>query len=113
MTTTQTDDVLAIRALNDTLRQTGVGGKMVVTRSIADLDEETRLRILQAVREFENFTEDNDPYGEHDCAIVSLEGYRVIFKIDYYDSSMTFGSEDPADPRKTTRVLTIMFPEEY
>lgn len=101
-----------IRVVNDTLRQTGIGGKTFVTRSIADLDDETQYRIMKAVRNFDDFTEDNDPYGEHDCAIVSFEGYRVMFKIDYYAPDRMHGSEDPADPNKTVRVMTVMFPEE-
>ncbi len=31
----------------------------------------------------------------------------------YYDANVEFGSEDPADPTKTTRVLTIMLTSEY
>ncbi|MEZ0085203.1 hypothetical protein ABIF72_007701 [Bradyrhizobium japonicum] len=31
----------------------------------------------------------------------------------YYDKECEFGSEDPADPEKTMRVLTLMLAIEY
>jgi uncharacterized protein DUF3768 len=33
--------------------------------------------------------------------------------IDYYDPTEEFGSQDPADPTKTVRVLTILLADEY
>lgn len=36
----------------------------------------------------------------------------VRFKIDYYDLSLEWGSEDPADAAVTTRVMTIMLPSD-
>ena len=59
------------------------------------------------------FTRDNDPYGEHDFGHFELVGRSFYWKIDYYDPKCEFGSEDPADPKKTTRVLTLMLAAEY
>jgi hypothetical protein len=64
--------------------------------------------ILGKVIAFDQFTEDNDPHGEHDFGAFDHAGQRIFWKIDYYDPPEEFGSEDPTDPTKTTRVLTIM-----
>lgn len=102
-----------IRIWNDHLRQFHRGGRVLLTQGITSLDERIQEKIVEAVSNFDEFTKDNDPYNQHDCAILSVEGIRIMFKIDYYDLSYTFASEDPADPRKTRRVMTIMLTEEY
>lgn len=69
--------------------------------------------VLAAVRRFDDFHADNDPYGEHDLGGFKLGGEKLFWKFHYYDTACEFGSEDPADPAKTVRVLTIMLAEEY
>ena len=100
-----------IRALNDALRAGGPG-RIYLSKGVSALDPAIQYRILREILLFDDFTDDNDPYGEHDCAIVTWEEYRVLFKIDYYDLNLEYHSTDPADPRKTLRVMTVMFPEE-
>ena len=102
-----------IAELNDRFRTTGLGGRVLVTRGIADLAQPVQAAIVQKVRDFSSFTEDNDPYGEHDFGSFEHDGMKIFWKIDYYDSKVEYGSEDPADPSQTTRVLTIMLAEEY
>ncbi len=107
------DEAARIRAPNDDFRSTGIGGNVLFTRGIAALPEEDQSDIMEKVRAFDAFSEDNDPYREHDFGAFTRNGHKVFWKIDYYDPSMTYGSEDPTDNQKTVRVLTIMLAEEY
>jgi hypothetical protein len=103
-----------IALLNDHFRMTGIGGKMVMTRGIANLGEEMVAKVINALREYSAWSPGDDPYGQHDFGVIKLaEPLKVFFKIDYYDARMEFGSDDPADPEKTTRVLTLMLADEY
>lgn len=102
-----------IRALNDALRVHGQGGRVMLSRAIACLEERTIRAIISAVRRFDDFDESNDPHGEHDCAILTVEGISVMFKIDYYDLDLAYHSPDPADPHVTRRVLTVMLADDY
>jgi len=102
-----------IAQLNDVFRKTGEGGKIYMTRGIACLDREIQTKIIEAVRDFNEFTKDNDPYGEHDFGIFKIPGKIINWKIDCYDLKFEYGSENPADSEQTRRVLTIMLAEEY
>ena len=102
-----------IRQLNDAFRTTLLGGQIVLTSGVQALGNTTVAKVLTATRLFSAFTDANDPYREHDFGAFDLEGHRFLWKIDYYDKSTQYGSENPADPNVTTRVLTIMLAEEY
>ena len=99
--------------LNDRLRSEGRGGIIHMTNGIAALGLPTVNAIFAAVATFPAFTGDNDPHGEHDCAVIEVQGHRLIWKIDYYDRSRTYLSPDPADPKVTVRVMTVMLAAEY
>ena len=102
-----------IRTLNDNFRQSFQGGKVMTTQGIQSLGEAAVALILQKVAQFNAFTKDNDPYGEHDYGSFTVCDQKVMWKIDYYDKKMEFGSPDPANPAVTTRVLTVMLAMEY
>lgn len=92
----------------------GIPGQAVVTRGVADLGHRFVTAVGEAIIDFDDFTEDNDPYGEHDFGVVEVEGEQVFWKIDYYaDDTCTLGSDDPADCTQTYRVMTVMLAEEY
>lgn len=102
-----------IRALNDALRTTLNGGKIMMTAGVSALGPIRIAALMQQVRSYDRFEEGNDPYGEHDFGAFDNEGQKFFWKIDYYDPSLSAHSEDASDPDKTTRVLTLMLADEY
>jgi len=106
-----------IAKLNDMFRSTlTFGGKAVLTAGVANLGPDAIKAITKQVREFADFDageDGNDPYSEHDFGAFDHDGNRFFWKIDYYDNNYEYGSENPADPTITRRVLTIMLASEY
>ena len=104
-----------IRELNDAFRTTFDPklGKALLTSGVNSLPGDVRAMAIRKTATFDAFTPENDPHGEHDFGSFEIAGQRFFFKIDYFDPNLEFGSDDPADPEKTTRVLTLMLAEEY
>src|SRR3954470_15278084 len=102
-----------IKELNDQLRISHTGGALVTTSGVLALGIYLNQAILIAIAAYNDFDEDNDPFGEHDFGLVEVAGQEILFKIDYYDSDLRFHSPDPADPGVTRRILTIFLPEEF
>ena len=111
-------------ALNDEFRRaTGLArtgqpaapGRYLMTRGVASLSMEAQVEILDRVRNFTDFKPANDPHREHDFGSIALaDGEEVFWKIDTYaNADMEYGAEDPADPKRSFRVLTIMLAAEY
>jgi Protein of unknown function (DUF3768) len=64
---------------------------VLLTQGVDSLPADTKARLLTAVRSFNNFTKDNDPYEEHDFGSIELEGVTYFFKHDYYAPDMEGG----------------------
>jgi hypothetical protein len=89
---------------------------VVVTQGIKALledngeDFEAMAAVVQA---YDEFSEDNDPYGEHDFGKFEFMGADCYWKIDQYNATYDGGSKDPTYLTQTSRVMTIMLPHEY
>jgi hypothetical protein len=103
----------AIARLNDKLRKEGRGGQLVVTSGVYGLSGYDSRVLLRALAAYDAFDADNDPHGERDFGDIQVFGTDLLWKIDYYDLKLEYGSPDPADPDVTTRVLTVMLESEY
>ncbi|GHO65943.1 hypothetical protein KSC_048350 [Ktedonobacter sp. SOSP1-52] len=98
-----------IARLNDEFRRNGPGADWVATVGALALKDFPGL--VQAVKDFETFTEDNDPYHEHDFGGITWQNEKTYWKINYYDQQLMYG-EDALSP-ECRRVLTILLASEY
>ena len=105
-----------IAQLNDNLRKhmwSPGHNKIVLTRGVCSLPLIEQMLLLKQVKDFNDFTPDNNHWAEHDFGKIVHNNTNYFWKIDYYDNNCEFGSEDPSNPDITTRVLTIMRADEY
>ncbi|AFY57325.1 Protein of unknown function (DUF3768) [Rivularia sp. PCC 7116] len=115
---TEKNSTAQICALNDKFRQTFDAklGKVVITQVVGCLNTNQLQKLLQAVKQFSDFNENNDPWKEHDMGKIELFDEKFFFKIDYFDRQkyqQGIGSEEPYNVDKTFRVMTIMLASEY
>jgi hypothetical protein len=124
------EQIDTIRRLNDAARKRpGLASIANVTSGFQALADTDRLAALTAIIGFSAFWEGNDPYGEHDFGAVyhlasgqwvqdrpddtAQIATTVFWKVDCYDTTLTYGSDAPWDEGRTKRVLTIMLASEY
>ena len=95
--------------------------KIVLSHDVSKMSEEDQTEILEIVRDYKTFSEDNNPHGERDFGAFSFcsndsiyeTPERYFWQINYYDNDLKYHSKDATDPSQTTRVLTIMKASEY
>jgi len=71
---------ISIAEFNDKLRQ--CPHLWVFTPGVRSLPPEKIQVIIEMVRDFDNFNEDNDPWGEHDFGSFDFEGTKYFWKIE-------------------------------
>lgn len=102
-----------IARLNDQLRKTGQGGSIVITSNLRRVTGFDAGVLASALANYEGFDAGNDPHGERDFGDLTLFGHNLLFKIDYFDRDLAYGSDDPADPKLTSRILTVMLASDW
>src|ERR1051326_716983 len=83
-----------IARLNDAFRKAGPEAApqdWVATAGVLALSDFPGL--VQAVRDFDDFNEDNDPWEEHDFGTIPWDNEKTYWKIDYYDQTRTMGED--------------------
>lgn len=121
---TEGPDITAIAAQNDAFRKLAclgiapdqpIAGRMHVTRSLAEAEDDLMAEAVKAAGEFDVFEAENDPDGCHDFGAVDIRGQKIFWKIDLYeaDSDFRYGAETPDNPSTTVCVLTIMMASDW
>ena len=96
-------DRAKIIELNDQLRTTFKGGRVLMTTGVYELDARLRGRAIYVMSKYNKFPDDS----ERDWGVFIFAGFSFVWRIEYRAKDGTGISPDPADPEKTFRVLTL------
>ena len=95
---------------NDIFRRDFNQEKIILTPGVES--SPYRNAIIESVKNFDDFNENNDPYGERTFAAFYVHGEKYFFKIDFFTSEFEAGA-DPYEDSTFKRVLTVMRSDEY
>lgn len=109
-----TDKIEIIAKLNDLARSAmGIASQVVVSDGVSCLSAEDLADVRHKIETYNSFMAGNDPGGERNVGSFPQAGETIIWKIGYHNLALDGESDDPADPKVTQRVLTIMLASEY
>ena len=100
----------SIRELNDALRQTLAGGRVLLSPGVLSLPVEANAELLERVRSFTAFDPDND--AEHGFGRFDFAGVAYCFELECCSRTHD-GAKEAVDAGKGTRALTVMRADEY
>lgn len=70
-------------------------------------------QLRAAIASFSDFTEGNDPYGEHDFGALEFFGAKLLWKNDYCRPKHDTHAPVRGNIELCGRVLTVMLAAEY
>ena len=84
--------------------------RVLITQGISSLDDETKAKVLLAVKNYKDFDNDEDP--DHEFGCIELPDIpKVFWKIDLFENAeMEWAAEDPTN---CYRLLTVLLAEEW
>lgn len=95
-----------VRVLNDELRQTWLGGRTNLSRSLLVRGHLWTRQLLEAIAKDGGIDEARHP--DHDFGSVTFEGQRYVWSIDYYTRDFRRRASDPTDEDECVRVFRVM-----
>jgi len=107
------EQTLRIRMLNDHLRRTGTGGRVLITASLQAMGPVAVADILREIASYNGFSPDGEPQCKRDFGAVTYQGQKVFFKIEYYAADKSGRLQNIADPKLTKRVMTVFTSADY
>lgn len=81
--------------------------RLIITSAVAELGIPCQKELFEKIKQFDSFTPDNDPYGEHDAGMIEHDGEDFYWKFDYLDDDLESYKPDGI------RFLTVMLMREY
>ena len=101
------NNVEEIAKLNDEFRANPSLGTLILTEGIRSNTHDDIATIINKVRNFNDFDEGNNPYGEKDFGAFDFKGKKIFWKIDYYDNKRKTNNKSKKREVRSKEILSL------